>query len=325
MRKLCYFCIAILTGVLLASSCEKVEKVVNDVKDYIQNPNQSDSGEPGLQNWWDGFDKDADLSVFQTPAFADDAVKLTFDANAAGVVSLEFTESGLYVILTAKGTFSGTYTVTSGTYNLSSLGSVEVGDADGNKAKVSFSLADITGEIDATIFKPTYKDDLEKAICRTWRNPRSWAYLICGDSALQGRDFSYCDFKAFSEWLYYSLGLRKEMYDDSRLNIPEQLNGTEVTAIALTGNGTFIVTFSGDQPWIGTWSWKDKANGEIDYDFSKGLGGNFHLPKTGTAFITPHEKSFVLGSRHTFTTDQSWWLPGEDALCYYYFYWKATE
>ena len=301
-----------MLAAMFMTACNSPEDVVE-----INGRAPLDEEKYGVVNWWDGLDTKTDLSIFGTPSNASSAVLLTFGANPAGISSIEFTESGLYVIKSEGGISAGSYTASGSDYKLGSLGTVKV-TINGAKATVSGKVGDKQVEIEANATKPAYKDDLEKAICRSWKMYKCWYYMKPQNTQVWSDEWSYCDFHAFAEDYYYHMGFTNLMYDETRKNYPENLNGTRVEAIALTGTGHFIVVFDKETPWYGTWKWKDRSTGEISYEFTSGNGGNVYIPKTSNkAFVTPHDEYFLMGFYNAFSTDEFY---AYDKMTNYYNY-----
>lgn len=258
----------------------------------------------GVVNWWNGLDTKTDLSIFGEPSNASKAVLLTFASNPAGLSSIEFTEGGLYVIKSDGGISAGNYTASGNEYKLGSLGTVTVA-VNGSKATVSGTVGGKQVQVEANATKPAYKDDLEKAICRSWKMYKSWYYMKPQNTQVVSDEFYSLDFHSYAEDYYYHMGFTNLMYDETRKNYPEDLNGTCVQTVALTGTGHFVITFDKEIPWYGTWKWKDRSTGEISYEFTSGNGGNVYIPKTSEkAYVTAHDEYFLMGFYTHFSTDK---------------------
>lgn len=244
---------------------------------------------------------DSAYPQFETPETAGNAAVYSFGENIAGYRSLEFTEGGLYLIHAETATradegsepvfYAGSYTANGKSYTLDGFGKANIVN-DGNKTIVFLSKTGEGGiELDAEVTKAADATGLTAAICRNWKVERVTASV---DGL--GKTFTGCDLGEIYSW-----------YKDSGLNVakiekavPGITEGHDVTGVCFTANGTVAVTFSGAQPYVGSWSWTDEGKGLAAYDFSISGKGDTIISQQGSASVSVNGNGLTvsLGTRY---------------------------
>ncbi len=170
--------------------------------------------------------------------------------------SVELTESSRYIAeyVTSKASAGasilyGKYTYANGTFNLDGLGSLKV---EGNKVTINPSSAGSSAtEVQATVTRPTAKDQNTVNACRNWTVSK----IIIGISGktqdgntVEGdKMFNKLDMKEFADFAK-RIGLEisdKDLETISKYNVKE---------ICLTSAGSFVVEFTAANPFYGSFS-----------------------------------------------------------------------
>ena len=213
---------------------------------------------------------DDDEPVITTPKYATDAVRYEIK-NASDISSIEFTESGMYIITkkgnaAAKGFFQkskrssftrsgndhyeyihGTYTKDGDVYTLKGFGTITVV----KKESVNVSLQiQPTGEKAYTLSaQPAEKfmnSDISTKLCRTWKYDRGQMVCAKGDSVLV--DKTSTKNSVLLETLDSLLSQKSDDYSN-----PEE--------IIFTLSGTYIVKYVDGTLAVAQWKWKNEKEG----------------------------------------------------------------
>lgn len=193
-------------------------------------------------------------ATFDAPAHLNEAVKMTVTTPESIYKSLEMTESGLYIIRTKDDLLMlGDYRFNQPTYTCQNFGDVEVIEAVTRADKVETVPSRITirrtGEspvtVDVTVVKGSSTTDsgtLDK-LCRTWV-PQKTIISVTGGSLPASLGVAHaetgCDLPGI---LSYLAG--------NGLELDVDLSGYVVKDVTFTRAGTFLIRFSGADPYEG--------------------------------------------------------------------------
>ena len=227
-----------------------------------------------------GNDDDDDAPVIVTPKYAEDAALYQI-CGKSDITSIEFTESGMYVI-TKKGKSAakgfgkffkgksyrsitrsedddyeyihGKYTKNGDVYTLEGFGTITVV----KKEDVNVSLQiQQTGKKAYTLSaQPTEKiekSDISTKLCRTWKFERSSLLCTKNDSVIL--DKTYAKNSTLLEaidTIYGENGGKPDTYSDAKEMI-------------FTLSGTYIVKYGDGTLAVAQWKWKNEKEGTFYY------------------------------------------------------------
>ena len=227
---------------------------------------------------------------FDKPEMLESAALYSFEENIAGYRSLELTEGGVYLIHAEAGTrseeatepvfYAGPYTKSGNSYALEGFGKANI-VRDNNETLVFLTkTGEGSIELAASVKKAGEPAGLTAAICRDWKVERVTASV---DGL--GKTFTGCDLGEIYAW-YKDSGLNVAKIEKA---IPGIAEGHDVTGVCFSANGTVAVTFSGAQPYVGSWNWADEGQGLATYDFSISGKGDTIINQKGAASVTVNE------------------------------------
>ena len=201
-------------------------------------------------------DKPAETVVMQDPPTKDAAIKIEFHedkplpkyADNQGeyeVLSIEFTESNRYIIkrrvIETKAkvgdiqTVVGSYTESNGNYNCPGFGSVNV-SGSGSNANVNVKPEggnEFNGNANVKDTPEGSSQD-QKNADRNWKIA-STTLEVNGDGVRFSRDFEGCDLHEMADFA-----------KRNKANVdPDKFVGYKVVEFIFTGNGTFVINFTG--------------------------------------------------------------------------------
>lgn len=172
--------------------------------------------------------------------------------DAKSLNSIELTEASRYIIEYDQtkadwGTsiLYGTYRYSNGTFILQGFGSLKI---NGNQVTITpLSAEGDSIEANATITPITTSDDINKNACRNWKIGQIIFGMSGGEFGQAGIEKVFnngINMKEITEWA-------SEYFTISQADI-ESVSGYSVKEICMTGSGSFVISFSGEDPFYGS-------------------------------------------------------------------------
>ena len=236
-----------------------------------------------------GGEENNPYSRYDVPAFSEHAAVVTFEENAEGFRSIELTEGGRYVLCTdepytragagGKSYFkTGSYSVSGKAYLLSGVGEMTLKDG---KAVLKLEGG---GELslNASVKKAPAASGKTAALCRTWKVETFSVSVSKGGTATG--NFSFSGDKSIGDvmaWFESSYSIR--------LGNSANWMGYRVTGITFSASGTVLIEFSEEEPYVGTWSWKDGQEDVVAYSYAVSGKKNQLIAGEGEAPVTINE------------------------------------
>ena len=247
-------------------------------------------------------DKGEEETTFEAPKYQQEAQRITFEKG--DFKSLELTESGTYILervitKTLNITYDlGTYTLKGNVYTLNGFGTVEL-EKTGSDVKATFKE---NGK-DATTAegKAANKSTGNSNLYRTWivENVR---FIVSGGT-LGDAGIVYtskvgegCDLEKIAA----------EVNKKVTIDVSEYV-GYSIKDIIFTASGTFLIEFTGEDPYIGQYN---LSSNKVNYEFTVGGSDLFNTKgtgaitfKNGRCVLTLNGKFSVEGTEYTYSVE----------------------
>lgn len=211
---------------------------------------------------------------FDTPANWKEAVKMLVTTPNCPYMSLEMCESGLFIIRTHEGVHTGNYRFKHPVYTCDGFGELEVvetttraNDPETVPSRITIRRSGaepITVTITVVKGSSTVDSAVLENLCRSWKPEKTIISVSGGDlppalgvaHALNG-----CDLPAIQEYLA-----------GNGLLVDADLTGYVVRDVTFTQAGTFLIRFTGAEPYEGDYALD--ANSSFRYTFEGAQVGN---------------------------------------------------
>ena len=204
--------------------------------------------------------------------YAAHAVKYVIAGNDSPYESIELFGDGTYLIVKSGAEFSrtrvesdyfieGGYVMKEeGHYTLEDFGTLKVEEKEG---EYNLTFDNTYGNRTSTVFaskEPVLTDEMTESLCRTWdvSGIDQWMYL----GALKLAEISYIGGKNPH---YEGSGISN--IDDETM---EDLIGETCCKIIFSPSGTYYCTYNNGEVLYSTWSWANKEQGTVFYDWQQG-------------------------------------------------------
>lgn len=170
-------------------------------------------------------------NVNAAPSIQSKAVAVPADVTVSIVESVEFTESGVYVVgINTGGQVSyktGTYTVTGNAYTLNGFGSVDFVQISGTSAEAIVKYEGRTEQVTGTY----RQNPRTEAIYRGWNIDKT-RVTVYGFHTPASADFSGCNFQEIAKFL------RDNGHD------PGEVPAGNLSSVSITGSGSIIFSYT---------------------------------------------------------------------------------
>ncbi|MBP3202265.1 MAG: hypothetical protein J6M31_01490 [Bacteroidales bacterium] len=221
-----------------------------------------------------------DLNQFSTPEFASHAGKLVLDeavksaeaVPAGSIVSIEFTESGLYVLGQASADegveySSGTFTVSGSRYTLQGFGTAEFDNSKDGSVSLSLTRGSVTQTHQASYTKAVGGNQLY----RSWTIDKTRVTIVGWTVA--SADFEGCNFYEIAKFVR-----------DSGHKAPADIApGFGVRSLSFTGNNSVFFLYTDDTLHMGEFS---LSGNNISYRWDNDtMGFTFHTEKATVEYM----------------------------------------
>lgn len=223
------------------------------------------------------FEEEAGL-VLDTPEYEDVSSVSMFRDEDNVSYSLEFTESGKYLLTAYLPDVDmprykyGVYEAAGDSFLLDGEDIITV-DSESNTAEMTFAGTGRSITFASPIPYDGTKSKMTHNVCRSWV-PEKTVLIIRPDGLPDlGAEFDRCD---LGEILNGIVGMGANLKNFTknkkhghlveeaikiREDYKDRTNGLLVTDITFTCHNTFIVGFQDREPYVGTWRWEDEENG----------------------------------------------------------------